>query len=180
MPVLAWMPVSEPPPVVWLRVVAYVPACVRGWIGRCRSLVAGQNVMLRMFWHTQQHRFARITTPTSLTPAACQLAGTSSTVSVAGWPGLAVPVWCGLRDIQHTGVSASHWFRPGVGWGGETAAPARCRMRNHAESRKIMGCPYTEQSTRGLGYSQAEMGFSSDRMNVNRAMPAHGRRSSRA
>ncbi len=59
----------------------------------------------------------------------------------------------------------------------------RSRVMPHVESCgpcKIMGCPYTEQSTRGLGYSQAEMGVSSDRMNVNRAMPAHGRRSSRA
>ncbi|KFJ01063.1 hypothetical protein BPORC_1718 [Bifidobacterium porcinum] len=57
------------------------------------------------------------------------------------------------------------------------AVAVRGRCVNRAKS---WGAPRLNNRHGGLAERQAEMGVSSDRMNVNRAMPAHGRRSSRA
>lgn len=83
------------------------------------------------------------------------------------------PSWRRSRPLLH-GIGHR---KPGMRAYRVTAVPVRGRRGNHAKS---WGAPRLNNRHGGLAERQAEMGVSSDRMNVNRAMPAHGRRSSRA
>jgi hypothetical protein len=94
--------------------------------------------------------------------------GWTCVVRVAGSPGcvricgLPVPGECRISEMRaYRGTAVPVW-----GWCGNRA--------------KSWGAPRLNNRHGGLAERQAEMGVSSDRMNVNRAMPAHGRRSTRA